>query len=80
MQVEVRLHATLAKSVAGTHVGASMDTDLPPGATITDLLLDLGIPSDDVHLVIVNGRPVHDRQTALRDGDRVVLFPPVGGG
>ena len=79
MNVEVRLYAGLrAESVRSS--GDVFTVPLAEGATLSDLLAHLGIPADLVHLAIVNGRIHHDRAARLADGDRVALFPPVGGG
>ncbi len=80
MTIELRLYATLAASRPDTIAGRPFPVSLPPGARLHDLLQTLGIASDAVHLIIVNGRLLHDRTVALADGDRVGLFPPVGGG
>ena len=50
-----------------------------PGATIGDVLAELGIPEDDAKLVFINNRRA-DFSSILQDGDRVGVFPPVGGG
>ncbi len=79
MNIEVRLYAGLrAESVRSS--GDALSVPLAEGATLSDLLSHLGIQPDLVHLAIVNGRIHHDRAVRLADGDRVALFPPVGGG
>jgi molybdopterin synthase sulfur carrier subunit len=79
MNVEARLYAGLC-NVPGRPAGAVFSVPLAEGATLVDLFSRLGIQQDLVHLTIVNGRILHDRATLLADGDRVALFPPVGGG
>jgi len=79
VNVDVRLFATLADAFA-VRPGDVMPTSLLDGATIDTLIEFLGIDPQAVHLVMVKGRIVHDRSRALSDGDRVGLFPPVGGG
>jgi molybdopterin converting factor small subunit len=79
MNVEVRLYAGLC-DVPGRPAGAVLSVPLPEGATLVDLFSRLGIQPDLVHLTIVNGRILHNRAARLADGDRVALFPPVGGG
>jgi molybdopterin converting factor small subunit len=79
MNVEVRLYAGLrAESVRSS--GDVLTVPLAEGATLSDLLAHLVVPTDLVHLAIVNGRILHDRAARLADGDRIALFPPVGGG
>ena len=80
MRVEVRLYATFAKYAPTQRAGDSFDVDLESEASLTSLISNLRIPEKEVHLVIVNGRPVHDRSKQLHANDRVALFPPVGGG
>ncbi len=80
MRVEVRLYATFAKFAPTQRAGDSFDVELGDSASLADLIRKLGIPEGDVHLVIVNGRAVHDRSQQLEDNDRIGLFPPVGGG
>jgi len=80
VRVAVRLYATFAKDAPTHRAGDPFDVELRDGATIAELIGQLGIPEADVHLTIVNGRMVHARSEPLSDGDRVGLFPPVGGG
>ncbi len=79
MNVEVRVFATLADH-AGVRAGSVMSVELPDGSDLCTLLEAMGIPNDRVHLVIVDGHVTHDRSVPLRDGSRIGLFPPVGGG
>jgi molybdopterin converting factor small subunit len=79
MTVEVRLYAGLRAPSVGSSNEAVLVT-LADGATLSDLFSHLGIRPDLVHLAIINGRIHHDRAVRLADGDRVALFPPVGGG
>jgi len=52
---------------------------LAPGDTVASVVRRLGIPLDDLKLVFVNGAHA-PLETPLADGDRVGLFPAVGGG
>lgn len=50
-----------------------------PGENVASVVARLGIPPDELKLVFVNG--AHSAlDTPLADGDRVGLFPAVGGG
>ncbi|MBI5520570.1 MAG: MoaD/ThiS family protein [Desulfovibrio sp.] len=50
-----------------------------PGDTPGSVAARLGIPAEEIKLVFVNG--THAELSApLRDGDRLGLFPAVGGG
>jgi len=80
VRVEVRLYATLVEHVESARAGDPLPVEIRNGAMLTELLDQLGIAPGDVHLSIVNGRPIHDMAHELTDGDRVGLFPPTGGG
>ncbi len=80
MRVEVRLFATFAELAPSGLAGDPIQVILDEFATLSDLITHLGIRPEDVHLSIVNGRPVHDRSLRLSEADRIGLFPPVGGG
>lgn len=80
MKVEVRLYATFAKFGPSQRAGDPFEVELEDSALLMDLIHKLEIPEEDVHLTIVNGRVVHDQSQLLQEGDRVALFPPVGGG
>jgi len=78
MQIEVRLFATL-RGYAQSAPRGVLTIDMPEGGTTADLIAKLGINADEVHLLMVNGLNSPLSQ-ALAEGDRVGLFPPVGGG
>ncbi|UCF09826.1 MAG: MoaD/ThiS family protein [Candidatus Bipolaricaulota bacterium] len=80
MQVEVRRFASLVREGVPGRAGEPAQVELPPSATIDDLLETLELRREEVHLVMVNGRTVSCGDHVLGDGDRVGLFPPVGGG
>jgi sulfur carrier protein ThiS len=74
ISIEVRCFASLAKhSPAGGH------TRLAAPGTAGALIRALGIPAEEVAIIFVNGSHATEA-TDLRDGDRVGLFPAVGGG
>jgi sulfur carrier protein ThiS len=55
------------------------EINLPEATTVAGLLNMLDIPPDEVKLIFVNGKRVGQDQL-LHEGDRIGLFPPVGGG
>lgn len=79
MQLEVRLFATLREYAPEGALNGVFVITLPEGTTLVDLLAVLGIGPEKVHLRMVNGVNVNEDR-ALRDNDRVGLFPPIGGG
>lgn len=79
MLVEVQLFATLRKTGKDAETAGICSTNLPEGSSIADLIRIMGIPPAWVHLTIVNGVSV-GTDRVLQDGDRVGLFPMIGGG
>ncbi|MDR3043805.1 MAG: MoaD/ThiS family protein [Desulfovibrio sp.] len=51
----------------------------PGGGTVHDVVLALGIAPEDVAVIFVNGLHA-PMDKALAEGDRLGLFPAVGGG
>ena len=49
------------------------------GTTIAQLADQLGIEAKDAKLIFINGRK-GTLDSTFKEGDRVGLFPPVGGG
>ena len=79
MEIEVYLYASLARYLPETAAGRSVRLSCAPGQTAEDIADQLQLPKKQIKLVFVNGvrKPL---QTPLSDGDRLGLFPPVGGG
>ena len=79
MKVEIRLFATLQPYLpAGAH-GDGVSLDVPPGATVRDVMESLKIPGGLACLTVVNGRDA-DPEQILAPGDELALFPPLAGG
>ena len=52
---------------------------MPPGTPVSRVIAELGLPGEEVTLIMVNGA----RQQAdfpLQGEERLGLFPPIGGG
>ncbi|MBO8168212.1 MAG: MoaD/ThiS family protein [Thermoanaerobacteraceae bacterium] len=78
MQLEVRLFANLRDYLPKDSKG-QVKVELPEGSTAADLIKHLNIPRDLPLIIMVNGRREPENHV-LQDGDRVGIFPPVGGG
>lgn len=52
---------------------------ITPGMTVQELLSQLNLPVDSAKLIFVDGRKA-DLWSKLDGGERVGIFPPVGGG
>ncbi len=79
MRVEVRLFATLRRYVPHLGVGEPLYVNVPEGATARDVLERLGVPPEEVKIIMRNNRQV-DMDTRLEEGDRLAFIPAVGGG
>ena len=75
MGIELKCFVTLAQYMPEN----SDDYPIEPDETIRSLVEKLGMPVKDVTLMFVNSVR-SDLDTEIRNGDRVGLFPPVGGG
>jgi len=73
--IELKLYATLARHLPDT---ADRYT-VTPGTSVDQLIDRLGIDPQVVKLVFIDGR-IQEKSTVLQGGERVGLFPPVGGG
>lgn len=74
MHIEIKCFATLSRF---TPEGGTLES--PEGFTVADVIRHLAIDPEEVKIVFVNG--VHaNADTRLADGDRLGLFPAVGGG
>lgn len=75
MNIELRCFATLNTFAPKTPEAYSV----PDDATVADVMATLGIPPAEVKIIFVNGIK-REPETRLNTGDRVGLFPAVGGG
>ena len=78
MRKEVRIYATLRRYVLSAADGV-LNVDVPEGSKASDVIASVGVNADEVHIVMVNGVSSPPDQV-LAEGDRLGLFPPVGGG
>ncbi|AVX21481.1 MULTISPECIES: MoaD/ThiS family protein [Carboxydocella] len=74
MKVTVKLFATLRTGRFKVET-----REYPEGTTVGRIVEELGIPEEELALILVNGRDV-ELEHQLTDGDTLSLFPPVGGG
>jgi molybdopterin converting factor small subunit len=79
MKVELNLYATLAKFLPEKVKQAGGVIEVEDGLTVDQLMRYLNVPDDYVKLVFIDG--VHaGKDSVLQDGNRLGVFPPVGGG
>jgi molybdopterin converting factor small subunit len=73
--IQLQLFASLKKFMPPTADHYAIQS----GTTVGALLTQLEVPQDQIKLVFVDGVKV-DLATTLAGGERVGIFPPVGGG
>jgi len=78
MQIELRAYTGLEKYL-GVRFGEKLSVAIDATTTIGDLLLRYSIPPTEVLSALVNGSH-KTLDYCLQNGDRVSLFPPIGGG
>ena len=74
-QIQLELQTTLKRFLPVAHESYPIE----PGLCVRDLLKQLGIPEYEVNLVFINGGTANLDST-INGGERVVLYPPLGGG
>lgn len=79
MEVTVTLYATLTRYHPEGKKNEAFNVSLPGDATVQDLLEELGIKEGEAKQVFVKHRS-RSEDYRLEDGEKVAIFPPVGGG
>jgi molybdopterin converting factor small subunit len=79
MRIEVNLFASLARLKPEGIGRKSWWVECDEGTTVSKLLSHISVPEKEVKLIFRNGVMCSHEETLL-DGDRVGIFPPVGGG
>lgn len=73
--IDIRLFANLA-----AHLPANAGQfPIVPGTTVGQVLAKISVPLPEAKLIFVNGVRAA-LETPLQGGERVGIFPPVGGG
>lgn len=74
-RVSINLFATLANFTPAN----AENYPVAPGSSVQDVLVELDVPIEEVKLIFINGVK-GDFSSILQDGDRIGVFPPIGGG
>lgn len=74
-QIQIKLFASLQKYTPPSADNYPIEAD----QTILSVLDDLNIPLEHAKLIFINGVK-SELSARLRGGERVGIFPPVGGG
>ncbi|MFX1446166.1 MAG: MoaD/ThiS family protein [Promethearchaeota archaeon] len=59
---------------------AKADEKLPEGSSINTIFEKYNIPKEKKTIIIVNSKPHYNRNSILKDGDIIAIFPPLAGG
>ena len=79
MKIEINLYATLSRYMPAHLKKSGRILDVEEGITLNQLMEQLNIPAKQVKLVFLDGVRA-DGESVLKEGSRVGVFPPVGGG
>jgi len=79
MPVNVFLSSTLRQHIPEYDPARGVLFSVAPGTTVSDLCHRMGIPTEKIKIVMVNGKSASFGDKLCGD-ERVGLFPPVGGG
>lgn len=78
MRIQVHLYATLRR-YAPAGAGGVLTLDVPEGSKAEDAIAKAAVDAAEVRILLINGvSGPPDRM--LGEGDRLGLFPAVGGG
>jgi molybdopterin converting factor small subunit len=78
MRVRVKLFGALRKHLPAGAVGG-VELELSDGATVADVLAELGIPIEHAGMVVSNDEQL-EKTAGVRDGQELSVFAPLAGG
>ncbi len=76
MRITVKTYASLREYTDGE---GTVSMGLDEETCVGDVLRKLGIPEDEVKILMLNGKRVKP-SAHVGDGDRLAVFPPIAGG
>jgi len=79
LQIEARVFATLRKYFPELGIGEPLKIQVEPGTTLGELREQLGLPANEVTIIMCNNVQVEPDQP-IHDGDRIAFIPPIAGG
>jgi molybdopterin converting factor small subunit len=84
MKITFKLFATLTDYLPPQSRHSNvMELEVPPHASISQIIEPFGMPTKLVHLVLVNGsyvQPADRLSRTLNEGDTLAIWPPIAGG
>jgi len=79
MAILIKLNASLRRFVSEYNINAGLKLPYYNGVTVAALLEQLEIVPAEVKIIMVNAVAAN-LEYVLKDGDRIGLFPTIGGG
>ncbi|KMY69211.1 hypothetical protein AAU61_00395 [Desulfocarbo indianensis] len=79
MAIEVKLSSSLRAQASGYHPLRGLKVEPRPELTVLELITSLGLAPQEVKIIVLNGQTAA-RESFIKDGDRLGLFPAMGGG
>lgn len=79
INIELRLFAYLRELLPSESRGLKK-IKIKDNLTIDELMDEIGIVEKEIMIVMINGLRKLDYTKTMNEGDRVAIFPPVGGG
>jgi len=79
VKIEVRVFATLRRYLPELGIGEAKVMDVPDGTTLDEIRVTLGLPAEEVKVIMVNHLQA-DPEDLAADGDRITYIPAVAGG
>jgi sulfur carrier protein ThiS len=79
MQIKLFLSSTLRTCIEGYDAINGVAVELERPTTVSELCRKMNVPQDRVKMIMINGTHA-SMDCILQGGERVGLFPPVGGG
>ncbi len=83
MNIHLELYASLMELLPPGKSRHRREIEIADGATVNEVISQVGIPDEQAHIVLVNGHFVcgSDRDTrTFEAGDVLAIWPPVAGG
>ena len=83
MKITFKLYASLGDYLPPGTRHNRVELEVPPDATLLQIIEPYGMPPKLVHLVLVNGVFIPPEQRAGRtlvEGDVLAIWPPIAGG
>jgi len=79
MKIQIALFATLSKYLPAGAQNRRAVIEVKDGATVRDVLNQLGVPPELPNILLVEGRQSSET-TVLTEGQTLSVFPPLAGG